>query len=93
MNVVAIPSFRKIIKKLHPNQKKVLDEAVRKICENPNLGEQKVGDLAEVYVYKFKVSAQLMLLAYKVDIQEATLTLLHLAPHENFYRDLKTKNH
>jgi hypothetical protein len=51
------------------------------------IGEPKRGNLAGVYVYKFKTNAQLMLLAYEYD--PATRMLLLLGSHENFYRELK----
>ncbi len=89
MNVVQTSTFRKIVKKLHPNQKKEVDKAVKAIINNPDLGEQKVGDLSGVYVYKFKMVKQLTLLAYTYDDYTVTLTLLALGSHENFYRDLK----
>ena len=54
-----------------------------------SLGEMKLGDLAGVQVYKFKMANQLTLLAYHVDDDIVTLTLLALGSHENFYRDLK----
>jgi hypothetical protein len=53
----------------------------------PEIGEPKRGDLAGVYVYKFKTNAQLMLLAYEYD--PATRMLLLLGSHENFYRELE----
>ncbi len=57
--------------------------------ENPLLGEGKVGDLAGVLVYKFKINKQLALLAYTFEETTITLTLLALGQHENFYRELK----
>lgn len=74
-------------KKLHKNQIKELDVAVRVVLENPEIGEQKKGDLQSVYVYKCKITKKLFLVAYQFD--ETTLTLLMVGPHENFYRDLK----
>ncbi|MBU0801066.1 MAG: type II toxin-antitoxin system RelE/ParE family toxin, partial [Alphaproteobacteria bacterium] len=53
------------------------------------IGEAKVGDLAGVSVYKFKMTGQLTLLAYSYAGETITLTLLAVGPHENFYRDLK----
>jgi len=50
---------------------------------------KKIGDLAGVQVYKFKMVGQLMLLAYTFEHDTITLTLLALGSHENFYRDLK----
>ncbi len=89
MNVVQTASFKKIAKKLHKNQKKDLDDAVMTIIKDPNIGEEKVGDLSGISVYKFKMVNQLTLLAYKYEDQTITLTLLALGTHENFYRDLK----
>ena len=45
-----------------------------------------VGDLAGVKVYKFRMGALLCLLAYRV-LDENTLKLLMVGPHENFYRN------
>lgn len=77
------------MKKLHSNQLPKLEEAIKKIQNHPYIGEQKVGDLAGVYVYKFFIFHQLILLAYLYNEQNNELTLFALAPHENFYRDLK----
>ena len=88
MRVLATPTFDRIAKKLHKQQKAVLDEAVRDIADNPVIGEEKIGDLAGIRVYKFVLSDQLILLAYRILDQE-TIKLLTLGPHENFYRDLK----
>ena len=89
LTIVQSSSFKKAIKKLHNNQKVDLDNAVRAIAEDPNLGVQKIGDLATVRVYKFKMVKQLTLLAYQIDDGELILTLLMLGTHENFYRDVK----
>lgn len=89
MRVVQTTRFKKAVKKLHKSQKRDLDEAVRAIMADLSLGEMKIGDLAGVRVYKFKMAAQLTLLAYSVDKRVITLTLLALGAHENFYRDLK----
>lgn len=89
LTIVQSSSFKKEIKKLHNNQKVDLDNAVRAIAEDPNLGVQKIGDLATVRVYKFKMVKQLTLLAYQIDDGELILTLLMLGTHENFYRDVK----
>ncbi len=79
--------FSRAYKKLHKNQKVDVDDAVEAIVKSPDLGEPKRGDLAGVYVYKFKSNSQLMLLAYEFDPE--TRMLLLLGSHENFYRDLK----
>lgn len=89
MKIVQTNQFKKEIKKLHPNQKRDVDEAVKAIMKSPDLGQPKVGDLAGILVYKFKMTNQLTLLAYTYQNQTITLTLLALGTHENFYRDLK----
>ncbi|UYF80221.1 type II toxin-antitoxin system RelE/ParE family toxin [Acinetobacter ursingii] len=89
MDIQQSPLFERVVKKLTRQQKKDVDKAVMSICENPNIGEAKVGDLAGVSVYKFKMDKQLVLLAYSVNDETVTLYLLKLGSHENFYRDLK----
>ncbi|MGI9135265.1 MAG: type II toxin-antitoxin system RelE/ParE family toxin [Rhodoferax sp.] len=88
MRILVTPTFERTVKKLHRQQKAALDEAVRTIASQPEAGETKVGDLAGVQVYKFRMGNLLCLLTYRV-IDENTLKLLMVGPHENFYRDLK----
>jgi mRNA interferase RelE/StbE len=87
MNIVQTPYFRRSYKKLHENQIKPVNEAIRHIFSDVFCGEEKRGDLAVVRVYKFRVLEQQFLLAYEFD--KETLFLLALGVHENFYRDLK----
>jgi len=88
MRILLSPRFSKQLKRLHPAEKKVLDRQINKLIETPNLGDLKIGDLAGVYIYKFKVKDQLWLLAYELE-SKTSLTLLAMGPHENFYRDLR----
>ena len=88
MPLLVTPTFSRAVKKLRPGQKAELDEAVRTIAGDPALGEAKVGDLAGVRVFKFRLNNQLCLLAYS-QVDEETVKLLALGSHENFYRDLK----
>lgn len=92
MRILVTPTFERAVKKLHRQQKAALDEAVRAIASQPEVGEIKVGDLAGVRVYKFHMGNLLCLLAYRV-LDENTLKLLMVGPHENFYRDLKRTEH
>lgn len=87
--VLQTPTFKKAVKKLHQNQKKDLDTAVKELLEDPLLGEQKKGDLSFLRVYKFKMNKQLTLLGYSYEDGTVTLALMALGPHENFYRDIK----
>jgi len=89
MKLIVTPRFARATKKLHPGEKQALDEALRAIAANPEIGEMKKGDLAGVQVYKYRVKAQLVLLAYRVAQDEDAIKLLAFGSHENFYRDLK----
>ncbi len=79
--------FRRAYKRLHPNGKADVDDAITEIINDPTVGEPKKGDLAGVFVYKFKCNGQLTLLAYEYDAVSRLLLLL--GSHENFYRTLK----
>jgi mRNA-degrading endonuclease RelE of RelBE toxin-antitoxin system len=92
MRIVVTPTFERAVKKLQRQQKLALDEAVRTVANQPDAGETKVGDLAGMQVYKFRMGNLLCLLAYRV-LDESTLKLLMVGPHENFYRNLKRTDH
>ncbi|MCK9380077.1 MAG: type II toxin-antitoxin system RelE/ParE family toxin [Sulfuritalea sp.] len=79
--------FHRAYKRLHPNQKADVDDAVAAIVADPTQGEAKRGDLAGIFVYKFQCVGKLFLLAYEYD--PATRLLLLVGTHENFYRELK----
>ena len=87
MSIVQTPYFRRAYKKLHPNQLRPVNEAIRYILSDLTCGEEKKGTLAGVRVYKFRVLDRQFLLAYEYD--KETLFLLALGVHENFYRDIK----
>ena len=91
MEIIHYPSFLKALNRLHKNEKKDLDDAVRAVVKDVNIGELKKGDLNGVRVYKFHMVKQLTLLAYEYDDANDKLTLLAFGSHENFYRDLKKK--
>ena len=90
MKIIEMPIFKKKIKKLHTNQKEIIDKEIRKIAKNPSLGELKKHDLSGLRVHKFHIHSQLILLAYIV-INDV-IKLIYLDTHENFYRDLKNKD-
>jgi mRNA interferase RelE/StbE len=89
MKILQTNAFEKAVKKLHKNQKKDLDAAIKTIIDDYTLGEEKLGDLAGVRVYKFKMNKQLTLLAYTFQEKVLILTLLALGSHQNFYTELK----
>ena len=87
IQVFQTPVFLKAKKKLKKNQLQDLDHAVRKIMNNPQIGEKKIGDLSDIWVYKFRITKQEYLLAYQWDKKKRIL--IALGVHENFYRDIK----
>lgn len=87
--VKQMPAFKKAYKRLHSNQKIKVNDTIRTIIQNPKIGEEKKGDLSGVFVYKFKINNQEILLAYEWHPKERLL--LALGVHENFYRDLKRR--
>ena len=66
------------------------DTAVVTVANNPNVGERKKGDLAQLWVHKFRSNGQLYLLGYTRENEIRLIYLEALGPHENFYRDLKS---
>ena len=87
--VVQTPTFKRAVKKLKPNQKSDLDNAIKQLMLDPFLGEKKQSDLSYLRVYKFKMVKQLTLIGYSYLDSSGTLELLMMGSHENFYRDLK----
>ena len=81
--------FGRMYKKLHDNVAADVDTAVEAVAQDPDIGEKKKGDLAALWVYKFRSQGQLYLLGYTRDEAVRLIYLEALGPHENFYRDLK----
>ena len=80
--------FEKKVKKMSKAEKDALDREVKNIAENPNIGEEKKGDLKGVFVHKFKLKTNLYLLAYKK--AGTDLELVMIGSHGNYYRDIKS---
>ena len=81
--------FARQYKKLHDNVATDVDAAVVAVGNQPSIGERKKGDLADLYVHKFRSQGQLYLLGYTVEDDVRLVYLEAIGPHENFYRDLK----
>jgi mRNA-degrading endonuclease RelE of RelBE toxin-antitoxin system len=81
--------FARTYKKLQDNVALEVDLAVVEVAKNPDIGEKKKGDLAELKVFKFRCLGQLYLLGYTCDDSIRLIYLEAVGPHENFYRDLK----
>lgn len=88
MKILQSRSFGRKVKKFTKPQKKKLDEAIRKIIENPAVGSEKKGDLRGIFIHKFKIKTDQFLLAYRFSGEN--LELIMIGPHENYYRDLKS---
>ena len=87
MKVYQSRSFEKKVKKMSKPEKDLLDQEIKRIVEDPSIGEEKKGDLRGVFVHKFKFQATQYMLAYRRFGED--LELVMIGPHENYYRDLK----
>ena len=81
--------FARAYKKLNDNVVADVDAATKVVAADPMVGERKKGDLADLFVYKFRSQNQLYLLGYTVDDEVRLVYLEAVGPHEDFYRDLK----
>ncbi len=81
--------FKQVYKKLHKNQLIIVNENIKLIMDNLEIGELKIGDLAGIRVHKFKYNNHLYLLAYKYTEVMDLLYLMSIGEHENFYNKLK----
>lgn len=100
MTPVYKPPFAKFVKKQSKPFQLVIEDAVELVCEYPELGELKTGDLQGIRVYKFSHNRQQYLMAYRAPADDqreargvaAQLLLIdfyQLGFHENFYETLK----
>ena len=86
--------FMQFVKKARKPLKLAIEDAVDLVCDTPDVGEAKVGDLAGIRVYKFRFNRQQYLIAYRPPAQEAMVEVLvidfyQVGTHENFYEVLK----
>ena len=87
-------AFAQYVKKSSKPLQLIIESKVEKICDNPRLGQQKLGDLNGVFVYKFRFNTQEYLMAYQYDYFEGDTEITwiefsKIGPHENFYTQLK----
>lgn len=87
MNVYQSRSFEKKVKKMSKPEKDSLDREIKRLMEDPGIGEEKKGDLRGVFIHKFTLKTTQYLLAYRKFGDN--LELVMIGPHENYYRDLK----
>ena len=87
MRIFQSKSFEKKIEKMSKSEKGALDREVKRIEEDSSLGEEKKGDLKDIFIHKFKLKTIQYFLAYRKVGDD--LELVMIGPHENYYRDLK----
>lgn len=93
------PPFSRFVKKAHKPLQLAIEDAVELICETPEVGEAKVGDLAGIWVYKFRFNRAEYLIAYRppteaqrksgIDVEILAIDFCQVGSHENFYDELK----
>ena len=88
MKIYQSRSFENKVKKLSKQEKEMLDDEIRKIADNPLIGEEKKGDLRGIYVHKFKIKSLQYLLSYRMI--KSDMELIMIGPHENYFKDLKS---
>ena len=81
--------FARTYKRLPRNVIPDVDNAVETIALDPDLGERKKGDLAQLYVHIFHSQNQQYLLGYTRDDEIRLIYLEAIGYHEDFYRDIK----
>lgn len=91
--------FRQFVKKAHKPLQLAIEDVVEELCENPDLGESKIADLAGIWVYKFRFNRQEYLVAYRPPtkaqrergnaVEFLVIDFYQVGPHEKFYEMLK----
>ncbi len=65
MKIIASNHFLKFKKKSSGKLQLEIDDHVKKIIENPEMGELKKGDLKGIRIHKFTYGSQLLLMSYE----------------------------
>jgi mRNA-degrading endonuclease RelE of RelBE toxin-antitoxin system len=85
--------FAQFVKKQHRAFKAAIEDEIDIICNNTDIGELKVGELAGIRVHKFRFNNQEYLIAYYLDAESVaqfiTIDFYKIGSHENFYKELK----
>jgi hypothetical protein len=89
--------FLQFVKKAHKPLKLMIEDAVNFVCDNPEIGEEKVGYLAGIRIYKFRFNRRQYLIAYRPAAKESkelpleflVIDFYQVGTHENFYEALK----
>ncbi len=86
-----LPPAAKYLKKLKDKKlKKLYQDAVDRIAEDPTVGDAKTGDLSGVYGYVIYYNKTNYELAYTVEVQDGEIVVVLMAgTREIFYDALK----
>jgi mRNA-degrading endonuclease RelE of RelBE toxin-antitoxin system len=66
--------FSRLYKKLGKSQLVALHDAMDLVMKNPQTGQQKVGDLSNLYVFKYKLGSEDWLLGYTFQSNKKIIT-------------------
>ena len=88
MKIYQSRTFGNKVKRLSKHEKELLDDEIKKIAENPLIGEEKKGDLKAVHVHKLKIKSLRYLFSYRMI--KSDIELIMIGPHENYYKELKS---
>jgi hypothetical protein len=94
MKVTYKNAFAQYVKKTSRPLQLEIEIRVAKVCRDTAIGQQKLGDLRGVFVYKFRFNSQEYLMAYQFDqfsdqMEVTWIQFCQIGPHENFYTQLK----
>ena len=81
--------FSRSYKKLFKRELESIHQAMDASVKKPETGTEKIGDLSNLFVYKFKVGKSEWLLGYTFNASKKIVTWHSIGQHENFYRDTK----
>lgn len=90
MKVTQTPTFLRKSKKLNKRELQLLEDGLREIVYDPNIGVLKSGDLGSIRVHKVRDGSKEYLKAYRHE-KRSGIELIDFGVHENFYRDLKRR--
>lgn len=87
-------AFVQFVKKASKPLQLTIEIRVAEVCNNPRIGQQKLGDLQGVFVYKFRFNTQEYLMAYQFEHFSGVtkinwIEFCQIGLHENFYTQLK----
>ncbi|MCD8131956.1 MAG: type II toxin-antitoxin system RelE/ParE family toxin [Lachnospiraceae bacterium] len=89
--IIFLPPARKYFKKLKDKKlKKLYEDAINELRENPEIGERKTGDLNGIYCYDIYYNRTNYELAYRINyLDDKILVIIMAGTRENYYNELR----